>query len=143
MKSAVYIVSGNSSSLQITGKNCLSIYFGEWPWHELQLASSSPETVQLWCTGLQTITEQVKAGQAAVSSIDYWLRCMYVELKRENNNIVHAVIALGGFAGLRLWRAYKVSGQSVVQVLVVELISEVSGNTQCHMTEGLFTWSDK
>ena len=98
-------------TLQITGKHCLSIYFGEWPWREVHLASSSPETIEVWRRGLQAISEQVKAraSRVEVSYIDYWLRCLYVELRRENNCIVHGVIALGSFAGLRLWRACKVS----------------------------------
>lgn len=94
--------------LQVTGENCLSIYYGEWPWHELHLASSSPERVDFWCAALQTLTEQVKRSRGTVNSIEYWLRCQYVELKRDNNDIVHAVIALGSFATLRLWRACKV-----------------------------------
>ncbi len=45
----------------------------------------------------------------AAGSIEYWLQCQYVELRKQNGGVVHAVMALGTFAGLRLWKAFKVS----------------------------------
>ena len=91
-----------------TDVQCLSLYFGEWPWKELHLASSCAEKVQLWKASLQVLIKHLTARPLA-SRINYWLKCLYVELSRQNSGRVHAVIALGHFAGLRLWKAYKVS----------------------------------
>ena len=84
------------------------MYFGEWPWKELHLVSESPETVCVWQEGLQGLIVGLRTHPPREKKVDYWLKCMYVDLKRQNGDTVHAVTALGSFAGLRLWKAYRV-----------------------------------
>ena len=86
----------------------LSLYFGEWPWKGLHLASCSTEAVRLWKASLHALTEHLKA-QLSAGRIDYWLKCLYIKQSRQDGGRVHAVTALGNFAGLRLWKVYKVS----------------------------------
>lgn len=90
----------------------MSIYFGEWPWKEVQLVSSSEKTAGIWQEGLQSITEYLKqvpsSQQTETSTVDHWLKCMYMELRQQNDGHLHAVTAFRNFAGLRLWMAYKV-----------------------------------
>lgn len=90
----------------------MSIYFGEWPWKEVQLVSSSEKTAGIWQKGLQSITDYLKqvpsSQQTETSTVDHWLKCMYMELRQQNDGNLHAVTAFRNFAGLRLWMAYKV-----------------------------------
>lgn len=93
--------------MQPAASSCLSVYYGEWPWREIHLVAASPETGASWYRSLAAVVNGLKTGPH-ISKIDYWLRCTYVELKRQSSGTVHAVTALGTFAGLRLWRAFKV-----------------------------------
>lgn len=88
------------------------MYWGEWPWRELHLVASSIESAKLWSKDLQKIVDHLPHSEE--SSIDYWLRCMYIELSRQNGGVVHALTALSNFGGVRLWRAYNVSLQSLL-----------------------------
>ena len=90
------------------------MYFEPWPWKELQLVLSTPQAADLWRHSLQelrdglvTLMEGCSPCQAT-GSMEYWLRCQYVEVQRQNEGVVHAVMAMGSFAGLRLWKAHKV-----------------------------------
>jgi len=76
---------------QITREQCVSIYFGEWAWKEIHLVSSSAEKARIWQEGLQSITDHLNGPTNQHSTFDYWLRCMYLELRRQNDGRVHAV----------------------------------------------------
>lgn len=92
--------------VQVVKEQCLSVYWGEWPWRELHLIASSIESANSWKRELKTIVDSLP--QTEESWIDYWLRCMYVELSRQSGGPVHALTALSNFGGVRLWRAYNV-----------------------------------
>lgn len=85
---------------------CLSVYWGEWPWRELHLVAFSIETAQVWRRELQAIVDNLPYSEEG--SIDYWLQCVYVELSRQGGGSVHALTALSNFGGVRMWRAYNV-----------------------------------
>ena len=87
-------------------EQCLSVYWGEWPWRELHLVAFSFETAQAWRRDLQAIVDNLPHSKE--SSIDYWLQCVYVELSRQGGGSVHALTALSNFGGVRMWRAYNV-----------------------------------
>ena len=84
----------------------LSLYWGEWPWRELNLVAFSEESAKIWKRELKTIVDNLPHSEE--SWIDYWLQCMYVELARQSGGQVHALTALSNFGGVRLWRAYSV-----------------------------------
>ena len=97
------------------GEQCLSLYFDPWPWREVNLVLATPQIADLWKRSLQKIKDgavpmfpDIGTGRPS-STIEYWLRCQYVELQKQNGGMVHVLMALGSFAELRLWKASKVS----------------------------------
>ena len=95
-------------------EQCLSVYWGEWPWRELHLVASSIEAAQVWRRDLQAIVDNLPHSEE--SSIDYWLRCVYVELFRQGSGSVHALTALSNFGGVRMWRAYDVRNDHLYEL---------------------------
>ena len=85
---------------------CLSVYWGEWPWRELHLVAFSTKTADVWKKDLRTIVDDLPHSEE--SSVNYWLQCVYVELARQASGSVHALTALSNFGGVRTWRAYNV-----------------------------------
>ena len=91
-------------------------------------------TATLWSKHLQVLIQACNnvpsrkhsrlstQGGSKLSSIDYWLSCTYIDLQRQNKGTVHAVTALGSFAGLRLWKAYKVIFRRCLQFSVDPLV---------------------
>ena len=97
------------------GAQCLSLYFDPWPWREVNLVLATPQTADLWKRNLQKLKDgavpmfpDIGSGRPT-STIEYWLRCQYLELQKQNGGMVHVIMALGSFAELRLFKAYKVS----------------------------------
>jgi hypothetical protein len=82
------------------------VYWGEWPWRELHLVSSSIEVAQVWRRDLQAIVDNLPHSEE--SSIGYWLQCLYVELSRQGGGSVNALTALSNFDSVRTWKAYNV-----------------------------------
>ena len=83
------------------------MYWGKWPWRELNLTAYSVESARKWRKELQTVIDD--SPYTDECWINYWLQCMYIELSRQSGGPVHALTALSNFGGVRLWRAYNVS----------------------------------
>ena len=92
---------------KVLKEQCLSVYWGKWPWGELHLVAFSVESAKSWRRELQTLIDHRPHTEECW--IDYWLHRMYIELSRQSSGPVHALTALSNFGGVRLWRAYNVS----------------------------------
>lgn len=92
--------------LQVSREQCVSLYWGRWPWREINLIAFSEESAEILRKDLQSLIDNLP--QCEGSHVDYWLQCLYIELSRQGGGTVHALTALSSFGGVRLWRAYNV-----------------------------------
>ena len=79
---------------QISGEQCLSIYFGEWPWREVHLVCSTPEPVKVWLSGLQDITHCLKRNPDIAGSIILRNRGMLLAGAQPTKDTFHWMILL-------------------------------------------------
>ena len=97
---------------------CLCLFLGtRWPWSAVYLIAFNSDVVDIWYTGLTKLVTYFhkqpcpRSSDSSVTPINYWLQRIYATLKQQQERDalgLHAIVALGHFAKLRLWSAFKV-----------------------------------